>query len=1475
MFKPLARLYNIVGLIFSIVLLPFVAQAQATWESGQTSFGNSQTFTVNKPAGVQAGDLLVAGLMFGGGNTVINITMPEGWQQVDRADEGNQIGMAVYYKIATAGDASSAVTSYTWAKPSEGGIVRFALGISRISGIETANPIIGANSAVGDSNTLTAPGLNVPEGALVLGFFTHRNNSNLGSIDGTEHRYGNFNTNPNGPSNMLVSFVASEAGMTDDLSVTDASANWVAMQVAITGVAVPPSPFAYVLPVDPFVYGTAITPMLPQSVSSNAIYLNPITYSVQPALPAGLQLNSATGEISGTPTSIATTETYTVTAANLDGSEQATVQFSIQPRPITVSATSGLQKVYGDTDPELTFGITAGTLAFQDALQPGLLRDAGESVGTYAIVQGSLSVMNDQNIDVTPNYALTFVGSTLEITAKTLTIGGSFEANDKDFDGTRAATFASNALELVGVVTSDVGQVSLSGVVIEFDDANTAGEQPVRITDAALDGPTSSNYSLDIEGAPTALAEIRFPVPPANLTYPVSEINIKYGDVLEPITPVLGQGEGTFSIEPALPTGLQFDPETGTISGVAGEVSPPGVYTVTVTNPDGSTSTDITISIEPRVLTLSGSFEANDKQHDGTVTATFKSNALALVNVLPADAPDVALGATEIAFTDANTPGLQTVSIVSAELTGSKASNYELDLTGAPTAEAQIFMYTISGVAFIDMNGNDEFDSNESPAANIVITAQSNGASGSATTDENGAYTIEALPAGTYQVGATVPDGMYQSMPATTTASVELGQGNPDDTVDFGFFFITNLEGRVVVGTASKTSGIAGLMSALPTADTRVSGVRTGPAPLKGVAQPNSIQTVGVSSFESGIDADGYFKVENLIPGVYLVELSVPFPWIAVSQNPIEIVLNSGGFIEIAFVIEEDQEALPEPTNSSIAGSVIGVGNTSGLWNPATDRGLPGQVVSISGKSDKGTEVQRFVTTKEDGSYISENLPAGNYTVEINPQYGFSQGWPTALYSIRLDEDQSYGLLPTNPVLQSSSVLDASAGSDVSVGRMTLAIDTNLDGKPDMRVDSHGLLQIVLSGNSGQSQRQTYIQGYSGTMLTEDGEKILVSAPGRQQELGELSTSFSLSTLTYNTGITVVIDGQPLYSDDALSLSSGVDSWPVRNKALKMQSEPINLRDVNGVIKARLLYAELVSQHGIDFGLEKADYGDAPNTYGTMRADLQKDMAIVSGGLAYPNDGARHLQPVIGQPEIYLGTTVAHSANGNPSMLADNDSDDDGVVLPTSIAAGDTLRFDVTVAGNGYLHAWFDWNRDGSFGETEKMPMGSAMEAGATQLSIIVPADAGLGDTFVRFRYTTDETLGPNGPASNGEVEDYMFTIVAPTTDGDGDDDGDTGTPTSDEDDNTGLPTDFRLGQNYPNPFNPTTVIPFDLAQSGDVRLAVYDVTGRKVSTLLNTSMGAGRHSVTFNAAGIPSGVYIVRLEAGGRIMTSKLTLLK
>jgi hypothetical protein len=89
------------------------------------------------------------------------------------------------------------------------------------------------------------------------------------------------------------------------------------------------------------------------------------------------------------------------------------------------------------------------------------------------------------------------------------------------------------------------------------------------------------------------------------------------------------------------------------------------------------------------------------------------------------------------------------------------------------------------------------------------------------------------------------------------------------------------------------------------------------------------------------------------------------------------------------------------------------------------------------------------------------------------------------------------------------------------------------------------------------------------------------------------------------------------------------------------------------------------------------------------------------------------------------------------------------------------------------------------------------------------------------------------------------------------------------------LPAEFTLDQNYPNPFNPTTTIRFGLPESADVRLEVYTVLGQRVMTLVNENRSAGWHTVSFNGAGLSSGVYVYRIQAGGIVQTRKMMLLK
>lgn len=83
------------------------------------------------------------------------------------------------------------------------------------------------------------------------------------------------------------------------------------------------------------------------------------------------------------------------------------------------------------------------------------------------------------------------------------------------------------------------------------------------------------------------------------------------------------------------------------------------------------------------------------------------------------------------------------------------------------------------------------------------------------------------------------------------------------------------------------------------------------------------------------------------------------------------------------------------------------------------------------------------------------------------------------------------------------------------------------------------------------------------------------------------------------------------------------------------------------------------------------------------------------------------------------------------------------------------------------------------------------------------------------------------------------------------------------------------LRQNHPNPFNPTTQIRFVLSAPGDIRLDVFTLAGRHVATLAAGAFDAGEHTADFTAAGLPSGLYLYRLEAGGQALVRSMLLLR
>ena len=89
------------------------------------------------------------------------------------------------------------------------------------------------------------------------------------------------------------------------------------------------------------------------------------------------------------------------------------------------------------------------------------------------------------------------------------------------------------------------------------------------------------------------------------------------------------------------------------------------------------------------------------------------------------------------------------------------------------------------------------------------------------------------------------------------------------------------------------------------------------------------------------------------------------------------------------------------------------------------------------------------------------------------------------------------------------------------------------------------------------------------------------------------------------------------------------------------------------------------------------------------------------------------------------------------------------------------------------------------------------------------------------------------------------------------------------------IPTDFELQQNYPNPFNPATIIRYAVPRESHVTVAVYNLVGQQVATLVDERQTPGYHTVSFDAGGLPSGVYLYRFSAAGTTFSRKMLLLK
>ncbi len=275
--------------------------------------------------------------------------------------------------------------------------------------------------------------------------------------------------------------------------------------------------------------------------------------------------------------------------------------FEIKARPVTVAPNAGQHKFYGDIDPTFTYSITSGNLVNGDAFSGMLSRAAGESVGTYAITQGNLSLST--------NYALTFTsGVTFEIKARPVTVAPN--AGQHKFYGDIDPTFT------YSITSGDlVNGDTFSGML-----SRAAGESvgTYAITQGNLS--LSTNYALTFTSGVTFEIKAR----PVTVT-PSAGQNKFYGDT-----------DPTFTYSITSGNLVNGDTFSGMLSRAAGESV--GTYAITQGNLSLSTNyaltftPGVTFEIKARPVTVTPSAGQNKFYGDTDPTFTYSITSGNLVN---------------------------------------------------------------------------------------------------------------------------------------------------------------------------------------------------------------------------------------------------------------------------------------------------------------------------------------------------------------------------------------------------------------------------------------------------------------------------------------------------------------------------------------------------------------------------------------------------------------------------------------------------------------------------------------------------------------------------------------------------------------------------------------------------------------------------------------------------------------------------
>jgi hypothetical protein len=395
--------------------------------------------------------------------------------------------------------------------------------------------------------------------------------------------------------------------------------------------------------------------------------------------------------------------TVTLTNPTFTGADIANYTITATNAPTTTAAISPIELTIAGsiTAEDKTYdGKTLATLASNTMTLVGVLTGETVELNTYdvdfsqtdigtglvvSVTNPTLTGSDSGNYTVTPIDAPT---TTADITAKEVSIGGSFTVADKVYDGNTSATIETNSLTLEGVVEAE--SVTLDTYDLNFSQSDIGTGLTVTLTNPTFAGADIANYTITASDAPTATATISAKeltiagnflvsdkVYDGNTSATLSSNSLTLDGIVGSETVTLDEFDLNFA-QSGIGSGLEVSLTNPTITGTDA-----GNYTVTATNAPSTTAT-----IMAKELSIAGSFTVSDKTYNGNTTAAIATNSLSLVGVVGSET--VTLSTFDLDFEQSGIgEGLQ-VALTQPELGGTDAGNYTITATGAPSTTADI-----------------------------------------------------------------------------------------------------------------------------------------------------------------------------------------------------------------------------------------------------------------------------------------------------------------------------------------------------------------------------------------------------------------------------------------------------------------------------------------------------------------------------------------------------------------------------------------------------------------------------------------------------------------------------------------------------------------------------------------------------------------------------------------------------------------